>query len=66
MGWRIGCDFGMTVGVVTIHLKRSSRFCMRTWDVRFLHEAFVELSLVRQGVGERSWDVRFLHDFNDW
>ena len=29
-------------------------------------EAFVESSLVRQGVGERSWDVRFLRDFNDW
>ena len=37
------------------------------YEIATNREALVDLSLARQGVGERrSWDVRFTRDLNDW
>ena len=37
------------------------------YEITINREASIELSLARQGVGERkSWDVRFTRDLNDW
>ena len=36
------------------------------YEITINREASIELSLARQGVGERkSWDVRFTRDLND-
>ena len=37
------------------------------YEITINREASIELSLARQGLGERkSWDVRFTQDVNDW